>query len=63
MTYLPRLNRIQGNTARALTRCSRSCRGRMGKLPDPYEHRRPVYRKDARLAREAREVRQAAGDD
>jgi hypothetical protein len=62
MTYLPGLNRIQGNTARALTRRSRSCRGRMGRLPDPYELKRPVYKADARLAREAREAAQAGGE-
>lgn len=53
MTYLPHLNRISGNTARALTRRSRSNRGRFGKIPDAYARKRPVYRKDARLARES----------
>jgi hypothetical protein len=57
MTYLPYLNRIRGNTARAVTRRSRSSRGRLGKLPDPYLRKRPVYKADARLARQAAEAR------
>ena len=44
--------RVSGRTARAVTRAARANAGRIGKLPDPYQRRRPVYKKDARVLRQ-----------
>jgi hypothetical protein len=51
---------VTGNTARAVSRTARTARGQLGRLPDPYRFRRPVYKKDARVARQANQVTEQA---
>jgi hypothetical protein len=53
MTYHPTIGiRIRHNVNRAVTRARRANRGRFGSIPNAYESRKPVYKKDIRLARE-----------
>ena len=59
MSNLAGQGHIRGNGVRAITRAARSNRGRLGKLPDPYLRKRPVHKKDARVAREFAAARMA----
>jgi hypothetical protein len=49
----------RSNTDRAVSRTARVNRGGLRAGTDPYLHRPPVYKKDARIARQNAEARQA----